>query len=91
MVCNEKTNYIAPTTQQESDMAQNSPSENERSTPNQLLDKYPYAKQIGWTVEDIRFLYDENLVDGELADELLILNKSFEKVLELHRKNQQSQ
>lgn len=91
MVCEEKTNYIAPTTEQESDMAENSPSKNKRSTPNQLLEKYPYAKQIGWTVDDIEFLFNEKLVEGELADELLILNESFEKVLELHKKNQQSE
>lgn len=91
MSCHEKTKYIAPTTNQQCDTMQNSSSSSKLSTPDQLLEKYPYAKEIGWTADDIKFLFEEKLVKGELSQQLLILNESFENLLEFHKKQQQSE
>ena len=59
-------------------------------TPEQLLNDYPYAQQIGWNVQQIEFLFDNNLLVGERSDELKISSESFEKVLEFHRKQQEN-
>jgi len=57
-------------------------------TPEQLLNDYPYAQQIGWTVQQIEFLFENKLLVGERSDELKIYSESFEKILEFHKKQQ---
>lgn len=55
-------------------------------TPEELLEMYPYAKEIGWSKSNVEFLAQEELVvKDKHSDELRILSESFEKILEYHK------
>lgn len=86
----EKTAYIASSlsNQEVTQMQEKSANLNNLSTPEELLVKYPYANEIGWTPEGIEFLYRQNLVKGVMNERLLIYNDSFEIMLEFHKKQQ---
>lgn len=60
-------------------------------TPSELLEKFPYAKEIGWDEKKIKFLYDQHMIDGnynETTAELKVLGKSFSEVLSFHKTQQ---
>lgn len=56
------------------------------STPEELLEEFQYAKDIGWTVEQIKFLAKVHLVKvDEGASKLMILQESFVDILNRHK------
>ncbi|GAB5417604.1 MAG: hypothetical protein Crog4KO_25890 [Crocinitomicaceae bacterium] len=61
-------------------------------TPSELLENYPYAKEIGWDEDKIKFLFDEHIVDGNYDDteeKLTVLGRSFQEVLNFHKEQQE--
>ena len=79
----EKTPTFASTSNQTRDKMQNASSDlNKLSTPEQLLAQYEYARELGWTTEQIELLYNTKIVLGEKNEQILIFNYSFENFLD---------
>ena len=86
------TNFEQGTSSQCIEMKQSDKQHNKFFSPEQLLEMYPYAKEIGWTKKDVEFLADEKLVlKDPRSEQLMILSKSFEEILEHHRLQQKKE
>lgn len=59
-------------------------------TPEELLNMYPYTNEIGWTVSNLEFLAQEELVlSDESTGVLKIEIASFERILDFHKKKKE--
>ena len=66
--------------------------QNNQFTPEQILEHFPYAKHIGWTADQVRFLYERNLIKGQIdtaTNQLHILSDSFAELLEFYKSQQE--
>ena len=57
-------------------------------TPQELLERFPYARKIGWTVSDIESLFEQSILDGayDRSGQLRILRKSFAEIIDFHKR-----
>lgn len=83
------TNFIAESSSECMVMKESEKQHDKYCTPEQLLEEFQYAKDIGWTVDEIKFLAQERLLlVDESSNDLRILHDSFARILEFHKKQQ---